>query len=287
MLSATPVNNRFDDLKNQLKLAYCGDPEAMSQAVGPGGRSVDAIFREADRAFRAWSELDDADRTSDGIFRALPTDFITLLSTVTIARSRKHIQRFYDMSQVGAFPERRPVKSVFSALSTDPEAPTVKDIYALLDRLRLSVYTPLQFLLPSKIEEYDAATSIHTATGGRLSQIGREFTLKKLMLVNILKRLESSVYSFRRTLETIAAKNRAMMDLLQRGGIIEGSTDIPDGFDADVDFDEPVIQGGKYAVNVADLNATAYLQALSDDLATLQEILQAIAPITPSRDANS
>ena len=105
MLSATPVNNRFNDLKNQLQLAYEGDSHAFRQALQIN-RSVNDVFRQAQTVFNKWEKLPAEERTAETILQQLDFDFFKLLDSVTIARSRKHIAKYYDMTKVGAFPSR-------------------------------------------------------------------------------------------------------------------------------------------------------------------------------------
>ena len=106
MLSATPVNNRFNDLRNQLALAYEGQSDILSEKLNTTS-SVEEIFRRAQAAFNRWSKLPPEQRTAETILTELDFDFFELLDSVTIARSRKHITTFYDMTDIGHFPERR------------------------------------------------------------------------------------------------------------------------------------------------------------------------------------
>lgn len=104
MLSATPVNNRFVDLKNQLAIAYEGNSENLDERLNTT-KSLEDIFKQAQKAFNAWSKLDQEQRTTDALLRTLDFDFFELLDSVTIARSRKHIEKYYDTNEIGKFPE--------------------------------------------------------------------------------------------------------------------------------------------------------------------------------------
>ena len=112
MLSATPVNNRFNDLRNQLALAYEGQSEALSKNLKTQA-SVEEIFRRAQKAFNEWSSLPPEERTAASILKALDFDFFELLDAVTIARSRRHIETFYDTTDIGKFPQGIKVLSLF------------------------------------------------------------------------------------------------------------------------------------------------------------------------------
>ena len=105
MLSATPVNNRFNDLKNQLALAYEGNTDYIDDKLNTT-RSIDEIFRNAQRAFNTWSKWDAEERTTENLLKMLDFDFFEVLDSVTIARSRKHIEKYYDTADIGKFPTR-------------------------------------------------------------------------------------------------------------------------------------------------------------------------------------
>ncbi|WP_454226520.1 hypothetical protein [Propioniciclava flava] len=149
MLSATPVNNRFNDLKNQLQLAYEGESENLAQHLSLS-TTVEKVFSDAQRVFNEWSKLDPEHRTTDRILQMLDFDFFELLDSVTIARSRKHIQAFYDTTEIGAFPERRPPLSIREPLTDLPDVPGFNDIFEQLQALNLAVYTPLTYVFPSR-----------------------------------------------------------------------------------------------------------------------------------------
>ena len=125
MLSATPVNNRFTDLKNQLQLAYEGESENLAQHLNIS-TTVEKVFSDAQRVFNEWSKLPPEERTPDQILKMLDFDFFELLDSVTIARSRRHIQTFYDTTDIGAFPERLAPRSIREPLSDLPRRPDVQ-----------------------------------------------------------------------------------------------------------------------------------------------------------------
>ncbi len=202
MLSATPVNNRFNDLRNQLALAYEGDSENLSKKLRTS-KSVEEVFRNAQKAFNAWSKLPPEERTPRAILDGLDFDFFELLDSVTIARSRKHIQTFYDTRDIGQFPERRKPLSFQSTLSDLESSPSFNEIFEKLSRLKLSVYAPVSYILPSCMAKYAEMYDTKVGTKGTLRQADREKSLQALMTVNLLKRLESSVAAFRLTLQLL------------------------------------------------------------------------------------
>jgi hypothetical protein len=155
MLSATPVNNKFNDLRNQLALAYEGDTEEFGKKL-KSGRSVDLIFRRAQAAFNAWSKLPAEQRTPKAILDSLDFDFFALLDAVTIARSRRHITTFYDPKEIGEFPTRRKPLSFRCPLTHRADVIGFNDIFVRLTLLKLGVYTPVSYILPSRIAKYEA-----------------------------------------------------------------------------------------------------------------------------------
>lgn len=200
MLSATPVNNRFNDLRNQLALAYEGD-SSMMDAQLKTSTSLDDIFRQAQTAFNRWSKLPPEDRATKALLESLSFDFFEVLDSVTIARSRKHIEQYYDTTDIGKFPERLKPISRAPKLTDLPTAVNFNDIFVSVTELNLAIYTPSDFILPSKLEKYMEVRE--DGCFSNLSRSGRERGIRQLMSINLLKRLESSVNSFRLTLTRI------------------------------------------------------------------------------------
>ncbi|WP_244985685.1 helicase-related protein [Cellulosimicrobium cellulans] len=291
MLSATPVNNRFNDLKNQLQLAYEGDAEQLGSRLPISG-TIDAIFREAQAAFNEWSALPLEERTTSEILRRLDFDFFEILDAVTIARSRKHIQTFYDTSDIGAFPQRLAPEALRPSLTDLPYAPTYDDLYDQLDSLNLAVYTPLAYVHESaraKYEEiYGGDTGINRAGGSmaNLGQASRELGVKKLMTVNLLKRLESSVEAFRLTLGKVRGTIAEAIAAVDNQGMITdlgvGLTDV--GEDEEIEVPTSGTVGRKVQIDLADMDTISWRRDLASDAETLGSILAAIAPITPDHD---
>ena len=197
MLSATPVNNRFNDLKNQLQLAYEGHSDRIDELLDTHS-SIDDIFRQAQAAYNAWTKLPQEQHTTQQLLKSLSFDFFTVLDAVTIARSRQHIIKYYDTKDIGKFPHRFPPISRRPPLTDLPDAITFKQIATTLDMLNLSIYTPSLYIYDSMKERYEIRLE-----GSGISIDGREKGMRKLMAINLLKLLESSVNSFRLTLGRI------------------------------------------------------------------------------------
>ncbi|MGR0221335.1 helicase-related protein [Agromyces sp. ZXT2-6] len=297
MLSATPVNNRFNDLKNQLQLAYEGESEQLSSKLNLSS-SVEEIFRQAQRVFNEWSKLPAEQRTTDAILRRLDFDFFELLDSVTIARSRKHIQAFYDTSDIGAFPERlRPV-SLRPALTDLPGAPSFNEMFDALSSLNLAVYAPLSYVFPSRLPKYE---ELYGNVGGGLNALGgatsnlgqasREKGIQKLMTVNLLKRLESSIEAFRLTLGKLEATVQTAIDTVEQhaGSIGDLSSQFGDIDADDDDFEIPGTGGSgtvgtKVQIALADMDVEAWLAALSADRQIIRGLLDGVRHITPEHD---
>jgi hypothetical protein len=288
MLSATPVNNRFNDLKNQLALAYEGDPETIDQKLETDN-GIEKIFRRAQQAFNVWSKLDAPERTTETLLEMLDFDFFEMLDSLTIARSRKHITTYYDTSEVGKFPERNKPVSIQSPLTENGEI-TYVEIAEELTLLNLSVYTPLNYLLASRLNFYrDMYEKEVRSGGGRLSQIDRDNSLKILMRINLLKRLESSVDSFRLTLEGIITQIEEAIKAINKGvtGDFEGiQAHLDDeNFDWEADWgDEENVIGRKVKVHIADMDTRRWKEDLSEDLEILNRIWSDIVDIRGERD---
>ena len=234
MLSATPVNNKFIDLKNQLALAYEGDSKQINEKLATS-QSIDEIFRQAQKAYNAWCKLPAEERTTDALLRTLDFDFFELLDSVTIARSRKHIEKNYNTSAIGKFPERLPPVSLRLRLTDLNDAINYNDIYNLLMSLNLTIYTPSNYIMPSRMAKYIDMTH-HKGTS--LTQQGREEGIRRLMSINLLKRLESSVYSFRLTIDRIKMlidSTIETIDRYQSGNLVLDLTEITDSEDFDYD----------------------------------------------------
>ena len=266
MLSATPVNNRFNDLKNQLALAYEGDSENLSKKLR-SKRSVDEIFRRAQFAFNLWAKLPLEERTAKAILDSLDFDFFELLDSVTIARSRKHIQTFYDTTDIGHFPERLKPLSYRCPLTERDDVLDFNGIFAQLSMLKLSVYAPISYIFPSRLKKYEELYDTQVEGGeGRLKQVDRERSLQALMTTNLLKRLESSVESFRLTLKSLHDNHVQMLSKLKafnqsgRGSVTDW-TDRLETLEADED-DLPILGsdeiGSKIKINLADMDLQSW-----------------------------
>ncbi|MGO3181858.1 MAG: helicase-related protein [Aequorivita sp.] len=294
MLSATPVNNKFTDLKNQIALAYEGKTNVVDEKLGTE-KSIDSILNKAQRTFKDWSELPVEERTSKTLLKELNQnfDFFKLLDNITISRSRKHITKYYDTDAIGKFPKRLPPITVESEITHLKDFMKIKELYEKLALLSMSIYTPFDYILESKIEFYSDVYDTIIEGRSSLKQTTREKSLQTLMRVNLLKRLESSVDSFRITLEKFV---NAINDTIKKIEKFESSgndssaeiTEIDDvNFDTESDdwLDDEFSTSGKIKINLADMNTSGWKQDLQQDLFIAQDILEEMNWVTPKEDA--
>lgn len=287
MLSATPVNNRFNDLKNQLALAYEGASEKIDEKLDTE-RGVDTIFRRAQLAFNSWSKFETEQRTTEKLLEMLDFDFFEILDSLTIARSRKHITTYYDTSDIGEFPKRNKPISIQSAL-TKHTGTNYIEIAEKLTLLNLSVYSPLSYILPSKVQLYaDLYDKQVKAGSSTFAQIDRESSLKILMRMNLLKRIESSVYAFRLTVKNILGQINNAIDAIEKGeeNTFSGlQANVTSDMDWEADWgDEENVIGKKVKVHIADMDGRKWKEDLSADVEILEQLLSEISMVKDGLD---
>lgn len=285
MLSATPVNNKFIDLKNQLAIAYEGDSKLINDKLDTS-KTVDEIFRQAQKAFNAWSKLDAQSKTTDALLKTLDFDFFELLDSVTIARSRKHIEKYYNTAEIGKFPERKKPISLRPQLTDLDSAINYNQIYGLLMMLSLCIYTPSNYIFPSKMKKY---IDITHNKADNLTQSGREQGIRRLMSINLLKRLESSVNSFQLTLkriESLIDETIKSIDRFEKYG--HSDIDMYEASDSEWDIDDNNTDyftvGKKVKIDLADMDYKTWRAELEKDAKTLELLTLMVADITPEHD---
>ncbi|WP_303697662.1 helicase-related protein [Brevundimonas naejangsanensis] len=282
MLSATPVNNRLADLKNQIAFMTEGNDLAL---MGHGIQSIEATIRKAQTQFNRWLDLPDADRRPARLMDMLGFDYFKLLDLLTIARSRKHVQRYYGIEETGQFPERlRPV-NIKPDVDVAGEFRPIREINNEIRRLTLAAYAPLRYVLPHKQAVYDEKYSTKIRGGESFfRQVDREESLIHLLRVNILKRMESSVASFALTIKRQLADVNVLLAKIDAHdeSVDEVSID-------DVDIDDPAFEalliGRKVKVLLHDVDRVRWRQDLIEDRNRLATLLSAAQAVTPERDA--
>lgn len=282
MLSATPVNNRLADLRNQIAFATEGRDDALEPI---GIASIDSTTRRAQQQFNKWLDLNDAERTPGRLVDMLGFDYFTLLDTLTIARSRRHIEKYYGTAETGEFPERRKPINIKQEIDTLGRLPKIGDINDEIRRLNLAAYAPLRYVLSHKQDDYDRKYSTVLGSGkGYFRQADREESLIHLMRVNMLKRLESSIHSFALTIERQLDGVTTMIERIDDHDSELEELDI-----TDVDVDDPTFEsllvGRKVKVLVADVDRIRWRQDLVEDRDRFASLLETARKVTPDRDA--
>ena len=289
MLSATPVNTRFNDLKNQLQLAYEGDSSLIDGKLKTT-RSIDEIFRNAQKAFNTWSKWEPEERTTENLLSMLDFDFFEVLDSVTIARSRKHIETYYDTASVGKFPRRLPPQSHRPHLTDLNGAISYNEIFEQLLNLNLDIYRPSNYIHSSRWEKYaDLYGSDRKKMG--FNHAGRELGIRRLMAINLMKRMESSVYSFNLTLcriKELIDSTIAAIDNYNRH--IESKitlNDISDFDEYDLDdqnSDDFSSIGKKVRIDLGDMDRLSWRKELAADQEILELLTLMVDDITPEHD---
>lgn len=287
MLSATPVNNKFTDLKNQLQLAYEGDSSLINDKLNIS-RSIEDIFRNAQFVFNRWSSFPIQERTTANLLAMLDFDFFEVLDSVTIARSRKNIEKYYDTEAIGKFPIRLAPVSYSPNLTDMNKAITYNEIFDFLIKLELAIYTPTRFILPSKAAKYSDIYDANAANKA-MNQENREQGIRRLMSINLLKRLESSVHSFLLTLERVLNQITGTLDAIDKykehvSGESISLTDISSEEIDEDNFDDIFRIGKKVQIDIADMDYISWERSLRNDKEYLDILISMVRDITPEYD---
>ena len=282
MLSATPVNNRLADLRNQIAFATEGNDVALADQ---GIASIDSTTRRAQKQFNRWLDLDEDKRTPALLVEMLGFDYFSLLDLLTIARSRKHIEKYYGTKETGKFPERLKPINIKPDVDRAGQFQSIREINLEIRRLKLAAYAPLRYVLPHKQAAYDAKYSTRLRSGeGFFRQADREESLIHLLRVNVLKRMESAVPSFTLTV------GRQLKDVEGTLTRIEACSEEMEEIDiADVDIDDPAFEsllvGRNVKVLLKDVDQIRWKQDLNEDRERLAALYSAARQIGAARDA--
>ncbi|MBE2906709.1 helicase-related protein [Anoxybacillus flavithermus] len=279
MLSATPVNNKLDDLKNQIAFITEGNDKALAETANI--KSINQTIRRAQSQFKKWSNLPEEERTTERLLDMLSWDYFTLLDSLTIARSRRHIEKYYNVDAIGKFPQRLKPINIKETIDAKQEFPSLSIINNDILRLRFALYSPMKYILPHKQAFYHEKYDTKVANGHVLKQTDRENNLVYLMKTNLLKRLESSIYSFSLTLKNIIEQIDAQLSKIE----IE-ATNIGEFAEIDMEDDEleEAFVGAKVKIALRDIDRIRWKQDLLYDRTILQKLLDYASQVTPERD---
>ena len=283
MLSATPVNSRMNDLKNQVAFITEGRDNAL---VNYGLQSINTTLRIAQKKFNEWLKLPEPQRKTATLLENMNFDYFKLLDLVTLARSRKHIEKYYDSREIGKFPERLKPKNIKSDIDTSGQFPPLKDVNTTIKKLNLAAYAPLEYVRMDKKAEYNRKYDQELADGKSVfRQIDRERNMIHLMRINMLKRMESSINSFTITVGKIHGMIGSLLAQIEN----QNNLEIEELSIEDIETDNPEFEelliGKKIKVLIQDLDVIRWKQDLEEDQKLLAQILDEAKKIDAERDA--
>ena len=280
MLSATPVNNKLNDLKNQLQFITEGNDNSFRDF---GINSIETTLRRAQNKFNKWLDLSDENRNTKSLLDSLDFDYFKLLDLITIARSRKHIQKYYNTKDIGEFPTRLKPINIKSDIDTQDKFPPLSEINKTIRKMTLCAYSPLRYVIPHKQQEYEDKYDTITSKG-RFRQVDRENSIIHLMRVNLLKRMESSINSFTLTVQKVLNKNLELLEHIdtQREDILEEMSIV----DIDIESDEfaDKLIGNNVKVLISDIDIIRWKQDINNDIEKLEELLEYSIQVDSKRD---
>ena len=281
MLSATPVNNKMNDIKNQIAFITEDKDNALEEI---GISSINHTLKNAQAIFNQWSKLDDNTRTGEKFVDMMDLDYFKLLDTLTIARSRKHIEKYYDLAEIGEFPNRLNPINESSDIDIKKEFPTLNEINNEIERLNLSVFSPFLYILPQKREDYAKKYDIAIGEGKSVfKQTDREKSLIQLMRINLLKRMESSIHSFKLTIEKLLFKINKTLEKIDN--ISEYNEDIDISLiDPEEDEYDELMFGKKTKVLLQDMDLIKWKQDLKLDKEKLEFLFTQAKEVDCFRD---
>ena len=283
LLSATPVNNDLKDLRNQLYLVSEGHDHALMKTTGIA--SIKHTLDTAQKTFSEWAKRT-GERDAKELMDKLPAGFFTLLDDLTIARSRKHIQKYYQssMAQIGHFPKRAKPLSMYSDIDKKHRFPTYDKLNVEIENYKLSLFKPSTYVRPELKYQYEGDVR-------NFSQENREKFLIGMMKVNFLKRLESSVRSFAITMDRTVKKIEDLEERLQayqklRDGKAEDLQATLFLMEAEEDEElREAFEVGSLGYRMEHMDVDRWLADLAADKQQLSMLAESADSVSPERDA--
>ena len=300
LLSATPINNNLKDLKNQIDIITAENPHAL---VNYGMKNIHNVLRIAQQKFNEWSEKR-KEGIKLGLIENLDSDFFKLLDEFTIARSRKHIEKFYNIDLIGKFPDRSKPISIYSELDTKNKIMTYKEMNEIIEHLKLAIFHPSKYLDKRKSEEVLTRNDTKVRDGKSVfKQENREFNLVKMMRINYLKRMESSIHSFNLSIERLKNKIDKLIDQLEnyidnkekykdlnekeknnsKNALRLLNIKIDEENEDSEDLKDLIVEG-KIEYNLLEMKASEWLKDLRADKKLLENLLSETKLIDTERD---
>lgn len=282
MLSATPVNNRMNDLKNQIAFITNDNPQALDAY---GIDDLDNELRLAQARYNEWSSLEEKQRTTSRFLEMVNPGYFKILDLLTIARSRKHIVKYYNTKEIGEFPKRLKPISIKSDIDTRKNVSSIKEVNDEIKSLNLSVYQQMSYVLPNRKTRYEELYDTQTSRGV-FRQEDRETSLTGLIRVNLLKRLESSIHSFTLTVSRMVTQIEDILEVIsksQNNEIKLPSLINYDDEELETAFEDYSV-GKKNKILLGDMDLHRWKMDLEEDLVKLKQIQQGARSVTPTRD---
>lgn len=286
LLSATPVNNDLKDLRNQIYFLTEGSDTAFAESIGVA--NLKETLRRAQANFTTWAKQPPSRRKVRDLLDRLGSDFFKLLDELTIARSRKHIQKYYaaTIEALGGFPKREKPLSCTPDIDLQRRFLSYDKLNEEINEYKLTLFNPSQFVQERFKPLYQ------TSDRDPFSQADRESYLIGMMKVNFLKRLESSVEAFQITMENTIRK----IETLERkiANFKAAPTQDPDASELELELGETgddedreaaQLVGGKLKYRLEHLRLDDWLKGLKRDKDQLTILLNAAEAVTPDRDA--
>jgi hypothetical protein len=295
LLSATPVNNNLKDLRNQIYFLTENHDDTYSTTLGIA--SIKDTLASAQRTFTDWAKTSKDHKTKD-LLAQFSSSFFKLLDALTIARSRKHIEKYYsdNIAQLGGFPKRLKPLSIYPKIDLQGEFMSYDMLNENISDYKLSLFNPSEYLFDEYRSLYDVKfakeqpTLFDRRSSDKFSQSVREYYLIGMMKVNFLKRLESSVYSFDITMRRTIEKIDLLISRIERFKKFQAEN-------PDVDFDDLIVEDiddedlqealevGKLKFKMAHLDVDRWLVDLHRDRDQLHSLELSAREITSDRDA--
>lgn len=285
LLSATPVNNKMSDVKNQIAFITEDQDDSLSN---DGIESIEYTLKMAQTVFNRWSELPAQKRTTEKFLDMIDPEYFQLLDLLTIARSRKHIEKYYGMEEIGEFPERLKPENKKADIDIEQAFLKMDEVNDRIESLTFGIYKPMNYILPAKRRHYEELYDTKIGRGsGVFKQTDRESAVASLMKVNIFKRLESSIHSFNKTLERLVDRLEKTINLLtsnKHNNIGSMVAEEMDDMDDDV-LESITVGSDKIKIDLLDIDHVKWLDDLEHDLSILTELLSRSSQINANRDA--
>lgn len=285
MLSATPINNRMNDLKNQISLMTEENTKAFSEY---GINDIDNELKKAQTVFNSWMKLDPEEKTTQSFLDNINPGYFKILDMLTIARSRKHIEKYYDTKTIGSFPERLKPITIKSDIDHSGQFPDLHDVYKEIGNLNMAIYQPLQYVIPEKQYLYEELYDTNIDDGkSSFKQVDREMALANLIRANLFKRLESSIYSFRLTIERMINSIEESLKMISESrnkNIKLQSISEFDDENIDDSFSDQLV-GNKTQIFIGDMDLNKWSASLNFDLNILKELRDSTKLVDVNNDA--